>query len=282
MLAALLFFAAMDVVAKFLAQTFAVPLLVWARYLVNCVLMLIFVTPTTRSQMLVTERPWMHVARSLLLVGTTFCMITALGSMPLAETTAIGFTAPLIVSLLAGTFLNEKMGRVRWFAVVIGFAGVLVIARPSGALSGTGTLLALGAAICNGAYQIFTRKMSPTENTTTMIFYTALIGALVMSLTLPWFFGGTMPSLFQMLLIASLGINGLIGQYLMARAFRRAPASTLAPFTYSQMVWAMLLGWIVFDQLPDALSLVGMLIIVCSGVAVVWLERRPVTPMDDF
>lgn len=273
-LMAFLFFAVLDATSKHLAQTFAVPLLVWARFTVHCLLMLIFLAPSMRAKLLVTRRPLAQVMRSLMLLGMTGFTIAGLRLMPLAEATSLMFITPLFVALLAGPWLNEKIGLGRWLAALAGFAGALIIARPGGDLSGLGTLLMLGAALCYSVYQIQTRQMSVTENTFTMLFYTGLTGTVIMTLGLPWFWGGPQPSPFEALLIFSLGLSGGIGQYLITRAFRHAPASTLSPFMYGQIIWATLLGWQLFGHVPDSLSILGMAIIVGSGLVIVFGERR--------
>ncbi len=273
-LSALFFFAALDATSKHLAQKFAVPLLVWARYTLHCVLMVIFLAPSMRLRLVATQRPLIQVTRALMLVGTTGFLMAALRLMPLAETTAILFVTPLLVALLAGPWLGEKIGVQRWLAVIAGFAGTLLIARPGGALNGPGILLALTGAVCYSVYQIQTRQLSSTENTFTMLFYTALVGTVVMTLGLPWFWDGPRPDGLEMLLIASLGIYGGTGHYLLTRAFRHAPASTLSPFMYAQLIWATLLGWQVFDHLPDGWSILGMTVIAGSGLAVALAERR--------
>ncbi len=278
LLLSFLFFSALDATAKHLAQTFAMPLLVWARYAGHFLLMLIFLLPSMRSRLLVTNHPLAHVIRSLMLVGMTGLMVAALPLMPLAEATSMLFITPLFVVILAGPWLKEKIGLGRWLAALVGFSGALIIARPGGSLSGVGALLMLGAAFCYSIYQILTRQMSKTENTLTMIFYSALTGTVVMSLSLPWFLDGPQPTLFEALLLFFLGLAGGIGQYLMTSAFRHAPASMLSPFMYVQIVWATLLGWQLFGQVPDGMSVLGMAIIVGSGLTIVLGERRNGTP----
>lgn len=273
-LSALFFFAALDATSKHLSQKFAVPLLVWARYTLHCLLMIAFLAPSMRLRLVATQRPLIQVTRALMLVGTTGFVMGALRLMPLAETTAIIFITPLLVTLMAGPWLGEKIGWRRWLAVIAGFAGALLVARPGGALAGSGILLALAAAVCYAVYQIQTRQLSATEGTFTMLFYTALVGTIVMTLGLPWFWDGPTPTPVEALLIASMGIYGGTGHYLLTRAFRHAPATTLTSFMYAQLIWAMLLGWQVFDHLPDRWAILGMTIIAGSGLAVALTERR--------
>lgn len=274
MLAAVMCFALLDATAKHLSQTFPVPMLVWARYTLHFLLMMLFLAPTMRWRLVTTQRPRLQVMRALMLVGTTgFCM-AAFRHLPLAETTALLFITPLVVTLLAGPLLGEKIGPLHWAASLCGFAGALLVARPDGALNLTGVLFVLAAAACYSIYQIQTRMLSPTENTLTMLFYTALIGTFSMTLAAPIYWGGPLPNLLEGLMIASLGIYGGTGHYLLITAFRLAPASTLSPLLYAQLIWATLLGWLVFDHWPDATTLTGMAIIAGSSVTLALMQRR--------
>lgn len=273
-LAAVFLFAALDATAKYMNAFFAVPLLVWARYLVHFVIMLVFMAPGMGREIIVTRRPWLMSFRALMLVGVTLLAQLALKTLPLAETTALVFITPLLVALLAGPLLGEQVRRSTSLATVAGFAGVLLIARPGGALFGAGVAYALAAALCYAAYQILTRKLAATEHPNRLLFYTALVGTLSMSLTLPAYWDGRVPTLSHGLLIISLGLYGGIGHFMLIRAFREAPASTLAPLLYVQLIWAMLLGWWVFNQLPDLPAIIGMLIIGASGLSLAIRSRR--------
>ncbi len=273
-LAALFLFAALDATAKYLSAFFAVPLLVWARYLVHFLIMLLAMAPGMGRAIVVTRRPWLMSLRALTLVGVTLLGQLALKTLPLAETTALIFVTPLLVAVLAGPLLGEQVRLRTWLATLAGFAGVLLIARPGGALVGPGVAYALGAALCYAVYQILTRQLAATEHPTRLLFYTALVGTLAMSLVLPAYWDGQLPTPAQGLLIVSLGLYGGIGHFLLIRAFREAPASTLSPLLYIQLIWATLLGWSVFEQLPDSLAIVGMLIIGASGLSLAIRPRR--------
>ena len=273
MLGAGLCFAALDATSKHLTQTFSVPMLVWARYTVHFALMVIFLAPSMRAKLIATRRPLAMTARALMLVGTTGFAMAGISIMPLAESTAFLFVTPLIVVILASWLLKESINAGRWIAVAAGFAGALLIARPGGALSTPGIILMSLAACCYAVYQVQTRQMSVTESTVTMLFYTALVGTVAMSLAAPLFWGGPMPDAWQGLSIASLGIYGGTGHLLMIRAFRHAPASTLSPFIYAQLIWAMLLGWLFYDHLPDLLSVAGIAVIAGSSLSIALSER---------
>lgn len=274
MFAAVFFFALLDATSKRLAVTFPVPFLAWARYLVHCLLMLVFLGPRMGRGLVATRHPGLQIFRALLLVGITGFVMAALRTMPLAETTAVVFVTPLCVALLAGPWLKEKIGLNRWVAVVFGFIGVLLIARPGGDLNLAGIAYALACAACYTVYQLLTRQLSPTENTLTMLFYTALVGTLTMTLTIPWFGDVPSPNALQWVLICAMGLLGGTGHFLLIAAFRHAPASTLSPFLYMQLLWATLLGWIVFGHLPDGWATAGMGIIAASGLWLALAQRR--------
>lgn len=273
MTAAVLCFALLDATSKGLSQTYPVPMLVWSRYTLHFLLMLVFLAPSMRWKLVATRHPVKQVVRALLLVCVTGFAMAAFQRLPLAETTALLFVTPLIVALLAGPLLGEQLRPLHWGASICGFGGALLIARPGGAFDLAGILLVLAAAACYSVYQIQTRQLSPSENTLTMLFYTALVGTVSMTLGAPLYWGGPLPDLADGLLIASLGIYGGTGHYLLIKAFRHAPATTLSPFLYVQLIWATLLGWLVFGHWPDAATLAGMAIIAASSLALALLPR---------
>ncbi len=273
-LTALLLFAALDATAKHLSAFIAVPLLVWARYLVHLVIMLVAIAPSMGRRLIVTERPWLMSLRGLTLVAVTLFGQLALKTLPLAETTALVFVAPLLVALLAAPLLGEKVRLRTWLATIAGFVGVLLIARPGGSLFGPGVAYALGAALSYAAYQILTRKLAASEHPMRLLFYTALLGTLAMLPVLPAYWEGIWPTPTQSLLILSLGLYGGIGHFMLIRAFHTTSASLLAPLLYTQLVWATLLGWLVFDHFPDVLTVVGMLVIGASGLSLAIRGRR--------
>jgi drug/metabolite transporter (DMT)-like permease len=274
MTAAVLCFALLDATAKHLSQTYPVPMLVWARYTLHCLLMVVFLAPSLRWKLVKTQRPGLQIVRALMLVGTTGFAMAAFRRLPLAETTALLFVTPLIVALLAGPFLGEKLRPLHWGTSIFGFLGALLIARPGGVFDLPGIVLVLLAAACYSVYQIQTRQLSSTENTLTMLFYTALVGTVSMTLGAPLYWGGPMPDLWQGLLIASLGIYGGTGHFLLIRAFRYAPATVLSPFLYVQLIWASLLGGLVFDHWPDGLTFAGMAIIAAASLTLALTQRR--------
>jgi drug/metabolite transporter (DMT)-like permease len=266
-LTSLFLFAVSDATAKYMSAFFAVPLLAWARYVTQLLLMLALTAPGMGRDIVCTGRPWLMIFRGVMQVSSTVFVLLAFRTLPLAETTAFVFITPLLVALLAGPMLGEKLKLRSWLATLTGFAGVLLIVRPGGAMEGIGVAYALGAALCYAMYQILTRKLASSEPPLRQLFYIALVGSVCMSCALPFFWTGIMPSASHALLILSLGVYGGAGHFMLIRAFHQTPASILSPMLYFQLVWAMVLGWVVFGQLPDLLSIIGMLVIGASGLS---------------
>jgi drug/metabolite transporter (DMT)-like permease len=281
-LTATFLFAVMDTFSKYLTAYFAVPLIVWARYAVHLIFMLVGIAPGMGREIVVTKHPWLMTFRGLLLASSSLLVVFAFRTLPLAETTALVFSTPLIVVLIAGPLLGEKVRLQGWLATIAGFGGVLLIARPGGSTFGIGVVYALGCALCYAGYQILTRKLSVTEPSMRQLFYTALVGTIAMSCFVPASWTGEVPTPGQGLIIASLGFFGGIGHFLLIRAFRETMASALSPLLYVQLIWATLLGWIFFGHLADPLTTVGMLIIGGSslGLALRWPVRAKPGPIS--
>jgi drug/metabolite transporter (DMT)-like permease len=274
----LLLFACMDTTNKYLTASFDVPLIAAARYIGHILLMLAFVAPVRGREMVETSRTGLVWVRGMCLVVTSLLIGLSLQRMPVAETSAIAFLSPIIVVIAAGPLLGERIGWRGWVAALLGFSGVLLIVRPGSGLEATGVLCALGAVVMNTAYQLLSRLLAASERTIAMLFYTALAGAITFGAMLPWFWADRTPTLLEGVLLASMGVFGGLGHYLFTAAFRDAPASLLAPMSYLQLVWAVLLGWLVFGQIPDAIGLLGICIIGASGVIVALRSRRPPEP----
>ncbi len=274
---AVILFACLDATSKHLAQLWPVAFLAWGRYAAHLALMTIFLGPRWRGRLLRTQRPWAQIIRGLMLVALTVLMMAAFKRIPLAEATAISFVAPMLVVLAAQPVLKEKIGVLRWIAVLTGFIGVLMLTRPGNHLDPVGMGCALAAAVANAIYQLMTRMMSKTEHPVTMLYYAALTGTLGLSFALPTLVIPHTPNLVEILMILALGILGGGGHFLLARAFREAPASQLAPLIYTQLPWAALLGWLVFGNLPGPLAAAGMAVICAAGLLIAFehaLKRK--------
>jgi drug/metabolite transporter (DMT)-like permease len=273
LLIALLAFASFDATAKFLSTRYPVPMLVWVRYSLPCLLLAVWFGPRQRGALIATRHPWLQTLRALLLLVCTASGMTAVRTIPLAEATAILFVAPLLVTLAAGPLLGEKVPRIAWIATVAGFGGVLLIARPGTQFNPAGLAMMLLAAVSFAGYQLLTRRLAATDRSLVTLFYTMMVGAVVMTTSLPLFWTPLAAPPLHLLLIGSLGLWGMTGHFLLIRAFAHAPASTLSPFLYFQLVWASLLGWLVFGQLPDWITAIGIGCVAAGGLALALAQR---------
>jgi len=272
---AVLCFAVLDSLSKYLSRYYPVPFLIWARYAVHLVLMALMFIPQRGAALLRSSRPGAQILRSVLLVVTSPLVVCGLRYLPIAEATSIIFLTPLLMTALSVPLLHEKVDRLDWIGVAIGLVGVLIIVRPTGALLSAAILFPLSAAICNSLYQLMTRKFSASDSSTTTNFITGLVGTVMMSFALPFFWPA--PSLGHGLLIVSMGAVAATGHALLIRAYRYASPAVVSPFSYGQLLWAALLGYLVFREFPDPLTMLGMAVIAASGLFVTYhnvLGRR--------
>jgi drug/metabolite transporter (DMT)-like permease len=263
----------LDATAKYLVRDHALFLVVWARYAGQMLVVTPFAWQRTGPGFWRTHRLALQLLRSAFLLAATLCFFGALRYLPLAEASAITFLAPVFVIVLSGPLLGERPTRARWVASVAGFLGVLVLVRPGSAIFHPATLLLVVAALSNALYLLMTRTLAD-ESAYTTLFYSALAGTVGLSLALPWQFDGGAPALGQAALFLLLGLFAGLGHWFVISAYLLAPASLLTPLTYLQMIWATLYGYVIFGQLPDRWSALGMVIIVASGLWLALQERR--------
>lgn len=267
--------AAHDGLSKYLTQLYPVFLVIWARYLAQTVLMLTLFTPRMGRRVYHTLRPRLQICRGLSLVSVSMLFISGLSYIPLAEATAVIFLTPLLVTI-ASALLGERVSRSQWVAVGCGLIGVMVIVRPGGALFTPAILLPFGAALSFTVYQLITRRLAATDHPVTSNFITSLVGSLVMSVLV--FFNWQTPTLHDALMMAALGAMAMSGHLLLTNAFRFASAAALAPFTYSQIIFAGVVGLVAFDHAPDVGAIVGMSIIIASGLVMAYVQGRQPRP----
>ncbi|KQP61519.1 MULTISPECIES: DMT family transporter [unclassified Methylobacterium] len=267
------FFACLDASAKTLALAGVDPLFTtFMRYGVSVVMVSAFINPVTTPGVVRTRRLWLQVVRSLLLFGSTALNFFALRHLQLAETLSIQFAAPLAVALLAGPLLGEWSSPRRLAAIAVGFVGVLVIVRPGVGAFQPAVLLSLGNMLCYAFYLIATRKLAAIDSTATTMFYSGLAGLAVMAPLLPWIWSDpASPGLW--LLLVGVGLFGTLGHWLLVLAHARAPANVLAPFLYTQLLWSVLLGYLLFGDVPHRWTLIGGAIVVASGLYLLSQER---------
>ena len=264
MCVASLFFASLDSGTKYLTGHYPVNQVVWVRYMAQAGAIFLIFQPRMGRALFRTRRYGLQLFRGLCLCGSSVLVINGLARLPLAETTAIIFLAPVIVTVLSGLILKEKARRLDWVAVACGFVGVMIIARPGGGLLTWAILFPLGGAVCNACYQLVTRFSSGSENPATSNLYTGLIGALVLT---PMGTAAWEPMAWaDLLLLVGLGGVAALGHLVMTHALTHAPAATLGPYSYTQIFWATLLGALVFSRVPDATSRVGMAVIAAGGL----------------
>ena len=265
-------FTTVDVSVKHLSQRYPVPLIAWARWGVQALVLLALAGPRLRFDLLRTTQLRLHLVRGALLIGSSLCFFFALRFLPLAEATALNYTAPMLVTLLAGWLLRERLTRPRWAFVVAGFIGMLLIVRPGSDALAPAALLALGAAALYATFQIMTRKLAG-ENLMTLMIYPSLLGTFALSLAIPFVHSDDWYPTSDLAAFVGIGVMGSLGHLLFVRAFQRASASAIAPFTYVQLVWSTLAGWLVFGTFPDGWTLTGIVVIAGSGVVLTWYER---------
>jgi drug/metabolite transporter (DMT)-like permease len=270
--ATVMFFACLDTTAKYLNHYMDTVQVVWARYTGGFLLALIMSNPVSRPALVVTSRPWMQIGRSMLLLGSTLFNFLALRWLQLDQTTAIMFSTPFLVAVLSGPLLGEWVGWRRWCAILVGFLGVLLVARPGYGGIHPAALLSVLSVICYGLYMIATRALARTDSSETTLFYSNLVGVVATSVAIP-FFWSTPHDPFLIGLMVISGALGSIGHYLLIIAHRLAPPAVLAPFLYTQLIWVIALGFTVFGDWPNHWTLAGAAVVVASGLYLLHREH---------
>jgi drug/metabolite transporter (DMT)-like permease len=271
LLAGICCFAVMEATAKYLTQHYSVVEVTWARYLVNLLLLMLLFLRQPAREVLATKRLGLQLLRGACILTMTLLFFGAISLMGLADATAVLYAAPFFIVAFSVPMLGERVGIHRWISVAVGFVGVLVVTRPGSGVYGWPALLVVAAAVLYGVYVNITRLLGPTERPWPTVFYTALVGAVVMSATVPFFWSAPRPADWP--LLALTGVLGGVGHYFIFKAYEAAQPSALAPFTYSHLVWATLLGFLIFGAFPDGWTIVGAVIIVGSGIYI-WHRER--------
>ena len=273
LVAAVACFAVLDTTTKGISLSVPLLMALWFRYAFQAVATTLAVLPKRGWSLPPTAHPKFQCLRGVLLVTSSVLAFFSLKYLPVGEFTAIVMITPLLITLLASLTLAERVSVWRWTLVIGGFAGTLIIIRPGGERFSWAMLLPLGLVILNAWFQILTSRLARTEDPMTMHFYTGWVGLLLASLALP--FAWTW--LDSWLLWAGLALMGLmatVGHFMMILAYARTPVSTLTPFLYTQIGFAMLGGWLAFSHVPDRLSLLGMAMVAVCGAVGAWLAVR--------
>jgi drug/metabolite transporter (DMT)-like permease len=277
MCGALLSFACLDATAKWLNQSLDPILTVWVRYVGSVAFVALFVNPWTTPGVARTRRPWLQAGRSVLLLGSTALNFFALKYLQLTESVSIMFATPLLVALLAGPLLGERVGPRRLAAIGIGFVGILIVTRPGLGGLHPAAFLSLAAAVCYALYSIATRVLAGYDSSATTMLYSGLAGLVFVTPVVPlaWSVPG---SALVWLMMVVVGALGAFGHWLLILAHARAPAPVLSPFIYTQIVWMILLGFVLFGDVPDGWTLSGSAIVIASGLYLLYRERVRAAP----
>ena len=268
---AMFLMACMDGITKTLATGYSVPQILSVRFLIFCLFALVIARPKNLTAAFHSKHPYLQIARSLIIVVEVGVFIVAFRYLPLADAHAISGIAPLLVTALAVPFLGEKVGLRRWSAIAIGFSGLLVTVRPGMGVFDLAALIPLAGAGLWAVYQILVRKVAE-DSAATSLLYMAFIGAIVMTCLAPFFW--RTPDTTGWLLLVALGLVGSLGHYILIKAFQFAPASTLQPFHYIVLLWATVVGYTVFGDLPDLWTILGAIVIAGSGLYAFYREQR--------
>ncbi len=272
MIVAMAMLAGLDAVGKLATQTYPVSQVLFLRF----ALFLAFALALAARRggigtMLRTPNRRLQLFRSFVLAFEMWLFVYAISKLPLADVHAVAAASPLIATALAVPLLGERVGPWRWAAVMLGFAGTLVVIRPGVGVFDPLTLLPLVAAFGWAYYQLLLRRLREDRPETTLL-YTAVIGFAVWSASVP--FAWEPPDAYGWTLLGAVGVLGIVTHGLLILAAREAPAAVLQPFNYTLLVWATLWGWVGFGAFPDSWTIIGASVVVSSGLFAIWRERR--------
>lgn len=279
MIAATLLFALTAALAKWAVKAYPVGEVMFLRSLSTFLIGAAFILPVTGFSVFATQKPWAHVARGLSQAFSQTFSVLAYSMMPLAGAIAINFSAPLFSALISIVWLKERSGPVRWGALLIGFFGVLIVTDPGADSLQLGALFALANAVMYGSVTVAVRGMSKTESANTLMMWQIATLAVFHSFLLV--FGFRMPTIFDGAMLLLSGATNVAGQYFWTQALRLAPTTAVSPFYYLMLVWAMVIGFLAWGEVPTPGLLIGSAIVVSSGLALLWHEskrRKPAEP----
>ncbi len=259
---------------KYLGRRYPMPEIFWVRYAGHLVYCLILFLPRHGGAIFVTRRPGVQAWRSLLLFGASAFYFLGLLTVALPTASAIAFVGPIIVTALSVPMLGERVGPRRWMAVMLGFAGALIIIRPGAEVVQWGAVLVLMDALCYAIYQILSRKVGSVDPAEVSITYAGIGGFMISTLILPFSELRLPASLLDALVFTTLGLWGLLGHYFVVKAVQWGSASLVAPVGYAELIGATLLGYFLFAEFPDLWTWAGAAIIVASGLYITFREHR--------
>ena len=272
MLAAVALFAIQDTISKHLSAGYPAVEVAWFRYVSGLVAVLLVLPWLGPRTALVSRRPGFQILRGVLLYASTVLFVAAIYFIPLPTATAIGFVSPLFLTALSIPFLGEKVGPRRWAAISVGFLGVLIVIRPGFSAFQWPLLIPIAMAVTYAFYQVATRLIRDADRPITSLLYPSVTGCVIGALPIPFIW--VRPDHFDGMLMVLLGFCGTASHFCLVRAFALAPATTLAPFAYTQLIWVTILSYVFFADIPDLPTLFGAGVIVGSGLYVLYRERR--------
>ena len=259
----------MDGFAKYLSSDVPVLQITWARYFFTVVFTLPIMFFFFRKNLVWTDKPKLQLIRGFIFLTANVCFFYSISIISLAKALTLAFIAPLIVTAFSPIFLGEKVGFKRWSAVIIGFIGSMVVIRPGFMEINLASLAALGTGVMYGFYLIITRKLSSSDNPLLTLLLTGVVGAIIISFVMP--FVWIKPTLNQWSIMAAIGIFACIGHLFIILSLKYADASKLAPFSYFEIVTNIIIGYYFFSDFPDKWTLLGLFIIILSGI---YISRR--------
>ena len=268
---AIVLFCLMDLQAKYLGQTLHVTQIVWARYFGLFIILMVLFAPRRGLGLVRSKRPVLQWIRSLLLLFCTVAFFLAIQFMPLADAVSISFLSPLLVTALSVPLLGEVVGKHRWGAVFVGFLGAMIIIRPGMGVMHWAAWLLLAVAFGYALYQITTRIVASQDDAIMSLFYTAFVGAGLVTAIVPFFWRNPVETEHWLMLGALGGIGGL-SHYMLIKAFEFAPVAVLAPISYTSLPWNTLFGYWVFGDLPDRWTVIGASILITTGIYILYRE----------
>ncbi len=271
-LVGVLVFSIQDAMAKWLTADYAVMEILFFRGLFALIPCALIVSRTGGRASLRTRRLGHHLGRAALLMGALVCYYLAIRSMPLADAVAISFSAPLFMTALSVPLLGEHVGARRWAAVVVGFVGVLIVARPGSGAFDAAALLVVAASLFYAGAMIATRSLNRSESSGAIMFYFTLTSIVASAGFVP--FQWVTPTPADAALLAALGLIGGFGAFFVVESFRHAPVAVIAPFDYSGLVWAALFGFVLWGDVPGPAVLTGAAVIVASNLYIIRREAR--------
>lgn len=269
---ACLSFSFLDATAKYLIETVPTLQIVWLRFVSHVVLSFLLFRVWKNPSLFRTKRPGLQIIRAFCLLGITIFNFLAVRYLQLAETTAIMFAAPFVITALAGPILGEWAGTRRWIAIVVGFSGVLIVTQPGLGNMHWAAIYSVASMVFYALYAILTRQLTGTDSSAGMLIISGIVAAIAMAPAgiAVWV---TPPDIWTWVLLFATGVFGGGGHYLFIMAHRIAPAPVLAPFIYTQIVWMIALGFVIFGDVPTSSTIVGASIVVGSGLYILYRER---------